>query len=259
MQDLKIALIQSDLVWEDIAQNLVNFERVLQGVEKDTDVAVLPEMFTTGFSMQPEVFAAQSLDLGLEWMKRMATTFNFVVAGSLMVPDNKVFKNRFFWVEPNGELQFYDKRHLFTMGNEQASYEPGSKPLLITYKSWRIMPIICYDLRFPVWCRNTTDYDLLLVTANWPERRILHWNALLMARAIENQAYVAAVNRVGYDGNGIYHNGSSQIIGPEGTVLQAALHEHAVLYQTLSKTKLDELRLHLPFLNDQDSFELNNS
>jgi predicted amidohydrolase len=256
MQDLKIALIQSLLHWENIDKNIQHFDSLLDSIELDTDLIILPEMFTTGFSMNPSKYASESMEKGLEWMLSKAKELNCTIGGSLMVKENNIYYNRLYYIDSNGILAKYDKRHLFTMGFENQSYSVGEKLVEINVKGWEIRPLICYDLRFPVWCRNTTNYDILIFHANWPQRRITHWDILLQSRAIENQCYVAACNRVGLDGNNIEHNGSSQVISPIGEVLQKSVNEEKVIYQILSHNLLMETRKNLPFLADKDSFEI---
>ncbi len=198
---LNVTLLQQDLFWENSEANLSKFSLLLKSFGKKTDILVLPEMFSTGFSM-----------------KTWAQKANAAVCGSLMIAENGHYFNRFIWVEPDGNLRYYNKAHLFRMGEEQLHYTRGKERIIIDYKGWKIAPFVCYDLRFPVWMRRTPDYnyDMILLVANWPERRSLHWNTLLAARAIENQSYVIAVNRVGADGNGVNHAGDSQVIKPNG-------------------------------------------
>lgn len=256
MQDLKIALIQSSLYWENIDKNIQHFDSLLDSIEVDTDLILLPEMFTTGFSMNPSKYASESQKKGIEWMINKAKELNCTIGGSLMVHENNTYYNRLYYIDNRGILAIYDKKHLFTMGNENLSYNAGSDMVEITVKGWKIRPLICYDLRFPVWCRNTTNYDILVFHANWPQRRIMHWDILLQSRAIENQCYVAACNRVGLDGNNIEHNGSSQFISPTGEVLQKSVNKEEIIYQKLSHHLLMETRKNLPFLADKDSFEI---
>jgi omega-amidase len=256
MQDLKIALIQSFLHWEDIDKNIQHFDALLDSIELDTDLIILPEMFTTGFSMNPNQFALESMEKGIKWMLNKSIELNCIIGGSLMVQENNTFYNRLYYIDSNGILLKYDKKHLFTMGQENKSYSSGNKVVELNVKGWKIRPLICYDLRFPVWCRNNTNYDLLVFHANWPQRRIMHWDILLQARAIENQCYVAACNRVGLDANNIEHNGSSQVISPVGEIVQKTVNKEEIIYQRLSYDLLKEIRKNLPFLADKDSFEI---
>ena len=202
MDDLRITTIQTHLYWEDIDQNLVHFEEKLNALTEQTDIIVLPEMFTTGFTMNPKVLAESHGDKGLQWMQRKSKEKNCVLVGSISVKDGEKFYNRLYWVMPDGSYQSYDKRHLFQMGKEDVHYTAGSKKFVVEYKGWKICPLICYDLRFPVWSRNTKEntYDVLVYVANWPEVRSYPWKQLLIARAIENQAYVVGVNRIGQIG-----------------------------------------------------------
>ena len=222
MQNLTVTLIQSTLYWEEPARNLEMFTEKIEGITENTDLIVLPEMFTTGFSMKPLLVAEPMGGQGLQWMQKIAAQRNCVVCGSLSVEDNGKYYNRFFWVRPNGTFEHYDKKHLFTYAGENKDYTGGEKKLVVELKGWKIMPLICYDLRFPVWSRNRFresegfDYDVLLYVANWPETRSHAWRIMLMARAIENQAYVIGVNRLGVDGNEISYSGDSAIISPKG-------------------------------------------
>ncbi|MCK9481082.1 MAG: amidohydrolase [Bacteroidia bacterium] len=252
MQSLKLAIIQSDIVWEDVESNLTHFADLLETVKVDTDLIMLPEMFTTGFSMNVKALAVHSVSMGLPWMQEKAKEHCCVIAGSMMVEDSGKFFNRLFYVFPDGTHAHYDKKHLFSMGNEQEYFHAGTEPVIVEVKGWRIKPLVCYDVRFPSWCRNREDYDLLTFHASFPERRIHHWDILLQARAVENLCYVAAVNRVGADAFGIEHNGSSQILEPDGTIIKMNKGEEVVLYATLSKNKLLETRQKFPFLQDRD-------
>lgn len=256
MQDLKIALIQTSLYWENIDKNIQHFDFLLDSIEVDTDLILLPEMFTTGFSMNPSKYASESMEKGIEWMLTKAKELNCTIGGSLMVCENNTYYNRLYYIDNRGVLSIYDKKHLFRMGNENLSYNAGTDMVEIKVKGWKIRPLVCYDLRFPVWCRNSTNYDILVFHANWPQRRIMHWDILLQSRAIENQCYVAACNRVGLDGNNIEHNGSSQVISPTGEVLQKSINKEEIIYQKLSNNLLRETRKNLPFLADKDSFEI---
>ncbi|MBC8173456.1 MAG: amidohydrolase [Chitinophagales bacterium] len=257
MHDLKVTLIQSDLAWEDKARNMGIFSQLINACES-TDLIILPEMFTTGFSMQAEKLAEKMDGTTMEWMYRTAQKKNCIVAGSLIIEDNKKYYNRLVWMRQDGSFEVYDKRHLFSLGDEHNHYTGGTKKIIVELKGWRIYPLICYDLRFPAWSRNTDNYDLLMYVANWPERRIYAWKQLLIARAIENQSYVVGVNRIGTDGNNLYHSGNSAVINAMGEVIWESVNERAVLTTTLSKAELDETRRKLPFLDDKDSFEIRN-
>jgi len=249
---LNINLLQSQLIWENPVENRKQFEQLFQGVDEVVDIIVLPEMFTTGFSMATE-HAEDMQGETLAWMKIQAQKNDVVICGSIMAKENDNFYNRFLWVQPNGEVQHYDKRHLFGMDTgENAVFTAGKKKLIIDYKGWKICPMICYDLRFPVWLRNVEDYDLLLIVANWPIPRISHWQTLLRARAIENQVYVAAVNVIGEDGNGTKYSGHSSIIDPAGTIIIEQVNETFKDIYTIKKSKIEEVRRLLPFLRDRD-------
>lgn len=251
MQTLKIALVQTGLVWENVEANLSHFEKLFEKIKVDIDLILLPEMFTTGFSMNPQKFAVESHSKGFEWMTLKANEHNCVVAGSMMVEDAGKFYNRLFYVFPDGKFIQYDKNHLFSMGGEHKSYSKGQASILVEVNGWKLKPLICYDLRFPETCRNNEEYDVLIFHANWPQRRIQHWDILLQARAIENLSYVVAVNRIGEDGNNINHNGSSQVIDPEGEILLISKDEDKILYANLEKDLLTSTREKFPFLLDK--------
>ncbi len=248
MSDIKISIIQSKLAWEDKKLNLLNFESKINAIKEKTDLIVLPEMFNTAFSMAPKKFAESPLGTTHQWMMQMSAKKGAAIAGSYMVTENGKQFNRFEIVYPDGSFDKYDKRHLFRMGNEHIHFDEGDKELIFEYKGWKIKALICYDLRFPVFSKNTYhngkyDYDILLYVANWPKVRDDIWRSLLKARAIENQAYVVAVNRVGIDGNGLDHWGSSCIIDAKGQYVIAP--EVEVEFQTtatLSKSTLDDFR-----------------
>jgi omega-amidase len=259
MDDLRITTIQTHLYWEDIDQNLVHFEEKLNALTEQTDIIVLPEMFTTGFTMNPKVLAESHGDKGLQWMQRKSKEKNCVLVGSISVKDGEKFYNRLYWVMPDGSYQSYDKRHLFQMGKEDVHYTAGSKKFVVEYKGWKICPLICYDLRFPVWSRNTKEntYDVLVYVANWPEVRSYPWKQLLIARAIENQAYVVGVNRIGQDGNAITHSGDSCILNPRGEIIsKTKAHEDVSETLNLSFSYLEEFRKVFPVMLDGDEFEV---
>jgi omega-amidase len=203
MNDLKITLIQSNLFWENKVKNLEQFSHKIDAISEATDLIVLPEMFTTGFSMSPEKLAENVNGETVKWMKATAHKKNCVVTGSFICEEGGNYFNRLLWVNADGTYSKYDKRHLFSMGDENNHYATGEEKLIVKLKGWKICPLICYDLRFPVWARNTKEasYDVLIYVANWPERRSYPWKTLLLARAIENQSYVIGSNRVGVDGN----------------------------------------------------------
>ena len=254
---LRVTVIQSNLFWEDVDQNLNQFQTQINLISLQTDVIVLPEMFTTGFTMNPEVYAENHEGKGLSWMKKNAIEKSAAIVGSLSVKENEHYCNRLYWVFPDGTYQFYNKRHLFSMGNEPNHYVSGESKIIIEYKGWRIMPLVCYDLRFPVWSRNTKDtpYDVLIYVANWPAVRSYPWKQLLIARAIENQCFVVGVNRVGEDANKISHSGDSLVINARGEIINNVVsNEENVETTQLNKIELIEFRKAFPVLNDADNF-----
>jgi len=255
-QDLRLALVQSELAWHDPVANRAHFERLLAAVG-ETDLVILPEMFTTGFSMDSAVLAEPAEGPTAAWLLEQARRLGAVVTGSLIVRDaNGQYRNRLLWATPEGELLHYDKRHLFRMAGEHEHYAPGETRLLVQLKGWRIRPLICYDLRFPVWSRAQDDTDLLLYVANWPAPRRGHWNRLLPARAIENLCYVAAVNRIGRDGNGHPYAGDSQVLDFQGEPLVEAGAAAGVFRAMLSAAELAAYRQRFPAQRDADAFSL---
>lgn len=251
MNDLRITLVQSDLHWENKAANLAAFAQKLATIP-ETDLIILPEMFTTGFSMNPAAYAETMQGDTVQWLLTQAQQCRAAIVGSAIIEENGKFYNRLLWVNPDGQMGWYDKRHLFSMGGEDFHYTRGSQKIMFDFKGWRICPMVCYDLRFPVWSRNKEDYDLAIYVANWPERRRYHWQSLLIARAIENQAFVVGVNRVGTDANEIYHSGYSSVIDPAGDVLYQHADTEDIKTVTLSKAHLLDIRQRLPFLKDRD-------
>lgn len=267
MPDLSVTIIQADLKWEDREANLQKLSERISNIPEKTEVVILPEMFNSGFSMRPELLAENMDGKTVEWMKNIASSKKIILTGSLMIRENGQYFNRLIWMLPNGTFGMYDKRHLFAFGNEDKCYTAGNKRLIAQVKGWRVNLQVCYDLRFPVWARqqktfksgspdSSLEYDLLVVVANWPERRILAWKTLLQARAIENQCYVIGVNRVGQDGHGIYHSGDSMIIGPLGEILYHKTHDEDTFTYTLQKEKLQEVRDKYPFWKDADTFQI---
>lgn len=254
IQNLKITIVQPDIVWENAAANRKKYEALLAGVA-ETDLIVFPEMFTTGFSMKPEKLGEKMTGPSLLWMQKMAREKNASLLGSLIIEENQQRFNRAVWVFPSGKVESYDKRHLFTMGQEPDHYSSGSAKTIVQYKGWKICPLICYDLRFPVWSRNTDDYDVLVYVANWPSSRHGVWKTLLLARAIENQCYCLGVNRTGTDGNGLNYLGNSALVFPKGTAHFLAEREEVESFN-LSYTDLQNFRRKFPVLNDRDSFHL---
>jgi predicted amidohydrolase len=268
MSTLTLTGIQTKLHWEDPAANLNMLEEKINGIKEKTELVLLPEMFSTGFSMKPAELAETMEGETVKWMKRIAAEKKIILAGSLIIEENGEYFNRLIWMLPNGQLGFYDKRHLFAYAGEDNEFTPGSKRLIASVKGWKINLLVCYDLRFPVWARQTSppnplsggegasapEYDVLVYVANWPEKRNHAWKTLLQARAIENQSYVAGINRVGNDGNGIYHSGDSMVVDPMGEILYTKAHEEDVFTTTLQKNKLEEVRTKLPFWKDGDNF-----
>ena len=257
MDNLKVTVFQGYLFWENIDKNLQNITLRLSSIREKTDLIVLPEMFNTGFSMNVDTLAEPMDGKTMLWMKSQSQKYNCVITGSLIITENGKFYNRLIWMRPDGTYEHYDKRHLFTLAKEHHTYTAGDKRLIVELKGWKICPVICYDLRFPVFLRNTdAAYDLLLVVANWPEKRALHWRTLLPARAIENQCYVIGVNRVGHDGNEVYHSGDSSCIDPNGKVTYYKRDEEDLYTFTMNAEELAKVRRALPFLKDADDFSI---
>ena len=287
MSNLLITTIQTNLHWEDKAANLQLLEEKINSIKEKTEIVVLPEMFSTGFSMKTELLAETMEGETVRWMKRVAAEKKIILTGSIIcrgaesdladidkITDQAAesvptrYYNRMIWMLPNGQCGVYDKRHLFAYAGEDDHYTAGTKRLIASVKGWKINLLVCYDLRFPVWSRQTPlskgekelvtpEYDVLIYSANWPERRIHAWKILLQARAIENQCYVIGVNRVGNDGNNIHYSGESMIIDPMGEVLYTKKEEEDVFTLALNQTHLQTIREKLPFLKDADGFEIN--
>lgn len=255
-QNLRVTLVQSNIIWEDADLNRRRMEEHIAKAET-SDVIILPEMFTTGFSMNPQGIAETMQGSSVTWMQERALQAGCAIVGSMIITEAGHFYNRLLWVEPNGYIAHYDKKHLFSFANEDHEYTAGNAQLVVEYCGWRIAPFICYDLRFPLWSRNTDmRYDAALYIASWPEKRAMHWMALLTARAIENQSYVIGVNRVGEDGNQLRYNGHSMLIDPLGEVLIDEVDVECVRGATLSRQHLLDVRERLPFLRDADAFSL---
>ena len=252
-ENLEISLIQSNLFWKNPKKNLSHFTTVISTIEK-TDVILLPEMFNTAFCPNSKNLAENMNGKTISWMKEIAKEKKCDIAGSIMVKKNLAAYNRLIWVSKNGDIATYDKRHLFSLIKENQSLSKGDKRLIIELDGWKICPLICYDLRFPVFSRNNVNYDLLIYLANWPTKRIDAWNTLLKARAIENQCYTIGLNRIGKDGNGIPFNGSSQVFGVFGEKLANAENKEVVLQITISMNDLKLKRRQMNFLQDSDSF-----
>lgn len=257
MKNLTVALLQTSIYWEEIEQNLAHFEKLLKSLKDKADLIILPEMFTTGFSMEPEKLAEGMDGTAVTWLKKQAAELGCVVTGSLIIKEDNHHFNRLVWMPPSWNFSVYDKRHLFRMGNEHHHYAQGKVKLIRKIGEWRIRPLICYDLRFPVWSRNRNDCDLLVFIANWPEARREVWKTLLKARAIENQVYVIGVNRIGRDGNGIDYSGDSVVIDPGGNVMSNIQPcEEKVEIVTISMKELNEFREKFPVNLDADEFEI---
>jgi omega-amidase len=260
MSELLVTLVQAKLHWEDKQANLQMLEQQIQNIGQPTQLVVLPEMFSTGFSMQPEKLAETMEGPSVQWMRSMATKHKIILTGSLIIEEVGQYFNRLIWMLPNGTHGHYDKRHRFAFAGEDQHYSNGNKRLIASVNGWKINLQICYDLRFPVWARQQVtdqpEFDLLIYVANWPERRSHAWKSLLIARAIENQCYVIGVNRVGEDGKGISHSGDSMIIDPLGEVLFNKTQEACTHTIALNKTLLEEVRIKFPFWKDADPFQI---
>ena len=257
MQNLKIAMLQADLVWQNAAENLKNFSEKINEIKEQVDLIILPEMFTTGFSMQPQKIGDTMHGETVEWMRKIASEKDSAIAGSVIIYENNNFYNRFLFVHPSGEINFYDKRHLFTLAGEDKVYVAGKEKIIVEYKGWKICPLICYDLRFPVWARNVEEYDLLIYVANWPKIRIAAWDTLLKARSIENMCYGIGVNRVGVDANNYEYNGHSAAYDCLGEqVAETKENNEETVVFTLDKNHISKIRNKLGFLNDRDDFEI---
>jgi predicted amidohydrolase len=261
VRNLKLALVQDELDWEDPEANRDRFERALEDLPRDTDLVVLPEMFTTGFSMNAEAIAEPDAADTLPWLMALAREHDAAITGSLAVSEGGRQYNRLLFATPEGDCWHYDKRHLFTISTENDHYTPGRDKLLLTWRDWRICPMICYDLRFPVWMRNRPaghrdGYDLLLVVANWPAKRRYAWRQLLIARAIENQACCVGLNRVGRDGNGLDYAGDSLVLAADGEILLDCEDRAGLFTASLDAEALTTFRARFPVLSDADDFTL---
>jgi predicted amidohydrolase len=262
MSSLTVTIIQTNLFWEDKKANMEMLQEKIQSINEPTQLVVLPEMFSTGFSMKAEILSEKMNGETVQWMKKIASEKKIIITGSIIIEENGNYFNRLIWMLPDGKFTFYDKRHLFAFADEHSHYSRGNKKLIASVNGWKINLQVCYDLRFPVWARQTAGasevkYDLLINVANWPEKRNLAWKTLLQARAIENQCFVAGVNRVGEDGNKINYSGDSMIIDPQGEILYQKANDEDVFTITLKKEKVNEVRNHFPFLKDADLFIIN--
>ncbi|RLA27204.1 MAG: amidohydrolase [Gammaproteobacteria bacterium] len=256
MQALTVSIVQADLHWHDAQKSREYFANVLHALNDQTDLIVLPEMFTTGFTMDAKPYAESMDGVSVSWMKEMAAEKNTSVCGSLIIAENDKFYNRFICVDPNGQEASYDKRHLFRLADEQHHFSAGDEIISFEINGWRICPMVCYDLRFPVWSRNRNNYDLLLYVANWPSRRHYAWESLLRARAIENLSYVVGVNRTGVDGNDIPYTGGSAIIDYTGQELANLNDQTGVVSKTLDIDALEKFRNRFAFHEDADDFSI---
>jgi omega-amidase len=278
MPALTITGIQTNLHWENKTANLQMLEDKILSISQPTEIVVLPEMFNTGFSMRPERFAESMNGETVQWMKKISARKKVILTGSLIIKEHtstgkkeEVYFNRLIWILPNGQHGIYDKRHLFAYGEEDQHYTPGTKRLIASVKGWKVNLMVCYDLRFPIWSRQSysrrkdselagatdgLEYDVLIYVANWPERRNVAWKTLLQARAIENQCYVVGVNRVGNDGNKIYHAGDSMVIDPLGEIVYHKKDEEDIFTVTLQSSHLEKIRERFPFWKDADTFNI---
>ena len=253
--ELTIVGIQADLTWENPTKNLAFFEEKITALDKDVDLIVLPEMFTSGFTMHPKNIAETMTENTVIWMQKIAKKREAGLVGSIVIEENNKYYNRLLFVHPSGEIERYDKKHSFTLAGEHIIYTAGSERVIVSFKGWKICPLICYDLRFPVWSRNTENYDVLIYIANWPVPRIQAWKTLLKARAIENMSYTIGVNRIGKDANKHEYSGDSSILNFTGEELSTLnKNEKGIIRATLVKTTQNAFREKLGFLNDRDSF-----
>jgi predicted amidohydrolase len=253
---MKIALVQTSLAWENPIENRSHLAQKITGFMEDVDLIVLPEMFSSGFTMNPEAVAETMEGETVAWIQHLAKAKNCAIAGSLVIEENGNYYNRLVFVYPTAEVKWYDKRHLFTLAGEDKSYRAGTEKLIVDYRGYKICPLICYDLRFPVFSRNAEDYDVLLYVANWPKPRTNAWDILLKARAVENMCYVVGVNRIGTDANNHEYIGHSQVVDFLGNYLLEPQEADAVFIVELNKAKLLETRSRLAFLDDRDDFEI---
>lgn len=258
MSDLRVSLVQTSLHWENPAANLKMLDEKLETLKGKADLVILPEMFTTGFSMNVENIAETMEGTAIQWMTEKSKHLETVLTGSIIIKENGNFYNRLIWMRPDGSFSQYDKRHLFTLAKEHLTFTAGKEKLIVELKGWKICPLICYDLRFPVFSRNVENYDLLIYTANFPAKRRNAWRILLQARAIENQSYVLGVNLVGEDGNQFRYSGDSVVINPYGEILREETDKEIIISTVLTKDSIIKIRKKLPFLNDRDSFEITN-
>ena len=264
MTNLRVTIVQANLIWESPEENMSHIQDLLEAHELETDIIILPEMFTTGFSMNPSALAEENGGMSHQWMIDLSKRYDAAVTGSLIITENGKYFNRLFWVEPDGDWTSYDKRHLFSFATEDKYYTAGTKRVIVEFRGWRICPLVCYDLRFPVWSRNADllglapdhVYDMVIYVANWPAVRDLPWRAMLEARAHENQAYCIGVNRVGSDGSEMDYIGNSTIVSPKGEILHQKAELEHVFTQELSLQELQSFREKFPTWEDKDRFKL---
>ncbi len=251
---MKLLLIQPDITWESPDKNIIKYDKLINSAASEPELILLPEMFTTGFSMNAEKLALPADNDIIKWMSEEARLHKAMIAGSIIINHEGNYYNRLYFVDHEGIIDYYDKRHMFRMGGEGDHYRAGTRRPVVSYKEWRILALICYDLRFPVWSRNREEYDLLIYVANWPAARSEVWNTLLKARAIENQSWVVALNRVGTDGEGIDYIGESQVIDPRGRIVQKLNEEEEILEAEISLDELKKFRKKFPAWKDRDNF-----
>lgn len=255
---LRISMVQSHIIWEDIEENICYYGELLRRLKGKTDLAVLPELFTTGLSLRAKELAEPNSGKTIVEMKKYAKAYNLAITGSFMAFDDGKYYNRAFFITPDGQEYYYDKRHLFSMAGEDNCFSPGTKRLIVDYRGWKICLMVCYDLRFPVWSRNVeNEYDLLIYVANWAESRKKVWKALLQARAIENMCFVCGVNRIGVDAREFKYHGGSLIFSPKGKKLFGAKEkEELIITGVLKREDLEKLRVKFPAWMDADKFEI---
>lgn len=253
---LSIGLVQYDIAWEQPAKNLLKLEDFFRDIESVPDILFLPEMFTTGFTMNAAAMAEPMHGVSTVWMQEMAKSLSCDLAGSIIIEDESRFYNRFIWMGPEGIKGTYDKRHLFNMAGEDRVFTAGQNRVMVEKSGWHFFPFICYDIRFPVWCRVGEQADVLVFAANFPEKRINAWSQLLIARAIENQCYVVGLNRIGWDGEQHYYNGASVVVDPLGKVILSLAESEEIGIISLDGISLELVRRDLPFLHDADQYKI---
>jgi omega-amidase len=256
VQDLTITVIQTSLQWRDAAANRAHFDGMIAGIEGPTNLIVLPEMFTTGFTMDAAANAETMDGESIAWMRLVAQDFQTTVCGSLIIEEQGRYYNRLVWMPPDGECKIYDKRHLFRMADEQEHFAAGTERSVFTLNGWRVLPLVCYDLRFPVWSRGVNEFDLMVIVANWPATRKSAWQVLLPARAVENQCYAAGVNRIGTDGNDVHYTGDSVVVDHLGMTLLDCAEADCAETISLSGTALERYRKTFPAYLDADTFTI---